>query len=61
MNTLIAERADFKEIIYEKHDWVARITLNRPSNYNAYSTGTLEELATAFRQAAFDDEVGVIV
>jgi len=52
---------DFKEIIYEKHDWVARITLNRPSNYNAYSTGTLEELATAFRQAAFDDEVGVIV
>ncbi|HLF03148.1 MAG TPA: enoyl-CoA hydratase-related protein, partial [Anaerolineales bacterium] len=47
--------------LYDKRDWVARVTLNRPFNYNAYSTDTLEELATAFRQAAFDDEVGVIV
>jgi enoyl-CoA hydratase/carnithine racemase len=40
---------------------VARITLNRPEAYNAYTTHTLQELATAFRQAAFDDEVAVIV
>ncbi|HWP39162.1 MAG TPA: enoyl-CoA hydratase/isomerase family protein, partial [Gemmatimonadales bacterium] len=51
----------FEEILYEKADGVARITLNRPHNYNAYSTHTLEELATAFRDASFDDAVGVIV
>lgn len=61
MSTLITERTDFQEILYEKRDWVAHITLNRPQAYNAYSTHTLEELATAFRQAAFDDEVAVIV
>lgn len=61
MDTLKAQKKDFKEILYEKGDWVARITLNRPQAYNAYSTKTLEELATAFRQASFDDEVAVIV
>jgi enoyl-CoA hydratase/carnithine racemase len=61
MNQLIREQTDFKEIEYAKRDWVARITLNRPQAYNAYTTDTLVELATAFRQAAFDDEVAVIV
>lgn len=61
MSTLIKEQTDFQDIRYEKCNWVARITLNRPSAYNAYTTETLVELATAFRQAAFDDEVAVIV
>jgi enoyl-CoA hydratase/carnithine racemase len=52
---------DFQDILYHKADHVARITLNRPQNYNAYSTRALEELATAFRDASFDDAVGVIV
>lgn len=56
-----AEGFEFKEIIYEKGDWVARITINRPYNYNAYSTLALEELAAAFRDASFDDRVAVIV
>jgi enoyl-CoA hydratase/carnithine racemase len=51
----------FKEIVYEKQDWVATITLNRPHNYNAYSTEALVELAAAFQDAAFDDSVGVVV
>lgn len=51
----------FKDILYEKGDWVARITINRPHNYNAYSTLALEELAMAFRDASFDDRVAVIV
>ncbi|MBI3983658.1 MAG: enoyl-CoA hydratase/isomerase family protein [Gemmatimonadetes bacterium] len=51
----------FDEILYAKADGVARITLNRPHNYNAYSTHTLEELAAAFRDASFDDAVGAIV
>jgi enoyl-CoA hydratase/carnithine racemase len=52
---------EFTEILYDKSDWVARITINRPHAYNAYSTQALMELAAAFREAAFDDEVAVIV
>ncbi len=51
----------FKEIIYEKSDWVARVTINRPEVYNAYSTLTLREMQEAFRDAAYDDGVGVLV
>jgi len=56
-----ADAYEFQEILYSKEDWVATITINRPHNYNAYSTPALEELATAFRDAAFDDRVGVVV
>ena len=51
----------FREVLYDKADGIARITINRPHNFNAYSTAALEELATAFRDATFDDAVGVIV
>jgi enoyl-CoA hydratase/carnithine racemase len=51
----------FKEILYGKEAGVARVTINRPGRYNAYSTSCLEELSRAFRDAAFDDAVGVIV
>jgi enoyl-CoA hydratase/carnithine racemase len=49
------------EVRYEKADWVATITIDRPRNFNAYSTAALEELTAAFRDAAFDDGVGVVV
>jgi enoyl-CoA hydratase/carnithine racemase len=51
----------FKEVLYAKAGGVARITINRPDRYNAYSTVCLEELASALRDATFDDAVGVIV
>jgi enoyl-CoA hydratase/carnithine racemase len=50
-----------REVLYEKKDWVATITINRPHNYNAYSTEALVELTAAFQDAAFDDAVGVVV
>lgn len=56
-----ADAFGFCEILYSKGDGVARITINRPRQYNAYSTPALEELAAAFRDASFDDAVGVIV
>lgn len=52
---------DYKEIIYSVKDWVATVMIDRTESYNAYSTNTLVELAHAFRTAAFDDEVAVIV
>jgi enoyl-CoA hydratase/carnithine racemase len=51
----------FRQILYTKEAGVARITIDRSSRYNAYSTACLEELATALRDASFDDSVGVIV
>jgi enoyl-CoA hydratase/carnithine racemase len=56
-----AESLGLQDVGYRKADQVATITLNRPQNYNAYSTRALEELASAFRDASFDDGVGVIV
>ncbi|HSG99688.1 MAG TPA: enoyl-CoA hydratase/isomerase family protein [candidate division Zixibacteria bacterium] len=51
----------FKEILYEKKDMIATITINRPHSYNAYNTPCLKELATAFTDATWDDAVGVII
>lgn len=51
----------FKEVMYEKDDWVARITINRPDHYNAYSTPALQELAAAFQDASWDDAIAVVV
>ncbi|MCC7528178.1 MAG: enoyl-CoA hydratase/isomerase family protein [Candidatus Melainabacteria bacterium] len=56
-----AEKFAFKEIHYQKKDYIATITLNRPFNLNAYSTSALKELCDAFEDASFDDAVGVIV
>jgi enoyl-CoA hydratase/carnithine racemase len=55
------QKTQYDEVLYEKGDWIARITINRPDVYNSYSTNCLEELAHAFRRASFDDEVAVIV
>ena len=51
----------FEETRYEKEGWVARITINRPKAYNAYSTGALRELAEAFQDASWDDAVAAVV
>ncbi len=56
-----ADSFGFREVGYEKADWIATVTINRPHNFNAYSTEALQELAAAFRDAAFDDGVGVVV
>ncbi|MBI3967481.1 MAG: 1,4-dihydroxy-2-naphthoyl-CoA synthase, partial [Chloroflexi bacterium] len=51
----------FEDIIYEKRGGIAKITINRPEIYNALRTQSFEEIAAAVRDAADDDEVGVIV
>lgn len=52
---------EFREILYEKADWIARVTINRPEVYNAYSTQTIRELSAAFKDAMWDDAVAVVV
>jgi len=56
-----ASRFAFADILYEKKEGIARVTLNRPEVYNAYSSDTLREMTEAFRDAAMDDAVGVVV
>ncbi len=52
---------EFQEILYEKQGGTARITLNRPHAYNAYSTRALKEITAAFTDASMDDHVSVVV
>jgi naphthoate synthase len=52
---------NFKEIIYEKQAGIARVAINRPERYNAFTALTLEEMYAAFRDAWADNEIGVAV
>lgn len=51
----------FKEIIYDKTDGIATITINRPEKYNACTPVTIYELSQAFTDAWVDTSVGVVV
>ncbi|MBI3031814.1 MAG: enoyl-CoA hydratase/isomerase family protein, partial [Candidatus Rokubacteria bacterium] len=51
----------YQDILYELKGHVARITINRPKQYNAFTGDTLKELTLAFEGAGTDEEVGVIV
>ena len=55
------ESFGFQEILYHKHNWVATVTINRPDKYNAYTYRTLQEMTQAFRDAAWDDQIAVVV
>jgi naphthoate synthase len=52
---------DFTDIIYEKWDGIAKITINRPEVRNAFRPQTLFEMQTAFLDAREDPETGVII
>jgi 2-ketocyclohexanecarboxyl-CoA hydrolase len=51
----------FQDILYEKRDGTATITINRPKVLNAFRAETIEEMLEAMRDADNDDEIGVIV
>jgi dihydroxynaphthoic acid synthetase len=55
------EKFGFTDIIYEKRPGVARITINRPESFNAFTTHTQSELIKGFGDAAGDAHVGVVV
>ena len=51
----------YRDILFDVRDAVARITINRPEKYNAFTAETCEELIDAFRRAGWDRSVAVIV
>lgn len=51
----------FSDIIYDKTDGVAKITINRPEVYNAIRGKTTDEMVVAFEDAANDSSIRVVV
>ncbi|NNC91195.1 MAG: 1,4-dihydroxy-2-naphthoyl-CoA synthase [Acidimicrobiia bacterium] len=52
---------EYEDIIYEKADGIAKVTINRPEVRNAFRPTTLFELSAAFDDARDDQEIGVII
>lgn len=52
---------EFRDILYEKAEGIAKITINRPEVRNAFRPQTLAELRDAFNRARDDLEVGSII
>jgi naphthoate synthase len=53
--------AEYMDILYEKADGLAKISINRPDVRNAFRPQTLAELRDAFTRARDDLEVGAII
>jgi naphthoate synthase len=51
----------YDDIVFQKTDGIARISINRPEVHNAFRPKTVHELIDAFQQARHDPEVGVIL
>ena len=51
----------FTDILYDKAEGIARITINRPDVRNAFRPLTVREMIQAFEDAREDPEVGVII
>lgn len=51
----------YSDILYEKMDGIAKITINRPEVRNAFRPETVNEMFDAFCDAREDSEIGVIL
>lgn len=52
---------NYEDIIYEKMDGIAKITINRPHRRNAFRPETVNEMIDAFLNAREDSGIGVIL
>ena len=52
---------DFTDIIYEKAEEIAKITINRPEVRNAFRPKTVFEMGKALDNARDDENIGVII
>ncbi|MFB4159777.1 1,4-dihydroxy-2-naphthoyl-CoA synthase [Geomicrobium sp. JSM 1781026] len=52
---------ELEEVIYEKSEGIATITINKPEKYNAFGARTVQELIYSFRDAWDDNRVGVVI
>ncbi|MCL6649981.1 MAG: 1,4-dihydroxy-2-naphthoyl-CoA synthase [Chloroflexi bacterium] len=52
---------DYQDILYEKAEGIAKITINRPEVHNAFRPQTVKEMIDAFNLVRDDEEVGVVL
>jgi len=52
---------EYQTLIYEKKEFIATITLNRPNNMNALNSQAVKELNQVFSNIDGDDEVRVVI
>jgi naphthoate synthase len=52
---------EYQDIIYEKMDGIAKVTINRPEVRNAFRPETVIEMYDAFSDAREDQEIGVVL
>ena len=52
---------EYQDIIYEKMDGIAKVTINRPQVRNAFRPETVIEMYNAFTDAREDQSIGVIL
>lgn len=55
------QAADYTDIIFQKAEGMAKITINRPEVRNAFRPQTLDELIDAFIKCREDSEIGVVL
>lgn len=53
--------SDFQTLLYDVHDGVATVTLNRPDKLNAFTAQMRDELIAAFDLTDADDAVRAVV
>ena len=51
----------YENLLYETADGICRVTLHRPSVYNALRSGLIRDVTTAVETAGTDDSVRVVV
>lgn len=55
------EAGTFQDILYEKWDGIAKITINRPEVRNAFRPLTVDEMMKALHDARMDQTIGAII
>ncbi|MEE2700943.1 MAG: 1,4-dihydroxy-2-naphthoyl-CoA synthase [Chloroflexota bacterium] len=53
--------SDLEDILYQKRNGVATVTINRPHVLNAFRPRTIDEMRAAFQDAWDDSDIGVVV
>lgn len=54
-------RSKFTAIRFDRRDWVATITIDRPETLNSFCLAVFTEIQEALREVAHDDSVAVVV
>ncbi len=52
---------EYSDIIYEKAEGIAKITINRPERRNAFRPETVTQMCDAFMDAREDSKIGVVL